>query len=78
MDPAYKTALILWVKDLAETAVFGALAWPVARRLVKKYLGELRCPHCGQKFGTREAIQRKEKNDGEVQTVGETSATEGR
>ena len=51
MDPAYKTALILWGKDLAETAVMVALAYPVARRVVKKYFTELKCPHCGRKWG---------------------------
>ncbi len=71
MDPAYKTALLLWVKDLVETAVLGALAWPVVRRVVKKYLAELTCPHCGKKFGKR-GDDGKEETAAAVETQTET------
>lgn len=49
LDPAYKTVLLMWAKDLVETAIVTVLAWPVARRLVKKFFADLACPHCGRK-----------------------------
>ncbi len=72
MDPTYKTVLLLWAKDLAETAIFGALAWPVLRRSVKKYFADLRCPHCGKTFGFKEA------KNAEAQTVREADPDLGR
>jgi len=51
IDPAYKVVLLMWAKDLAETAVMVALAYPVLRRTIKKYFADLKCPHCGKTFG---------------------------
>jgi hypothetical protein len=51
IDPVYKTVLLVWLKDLAETAIFSAIAFPVLRRLIKKYFADLKCPHCHKKFG---------------------------
>jgi hypothetical protein len=51
IDPAYKVVALMWAKDLVETAVFAAIAFPILRRVVKNYLAELKCPHCGRKFG---------------------------
>jgi hypothetical protein len=83
MDPTYKTVLLLWAKDLAETAVFAALAWPVGRRAIKGYFAALRCPHCGKKFGeaakrAQGAALRGEVNDGDTQAVREAPADLGR
>lgn len=50
IDPAYKVVALMWAKDLAETALFAAIAYPVLRRVVKKYLRTLKCPHCGRHF----------------------------
>jgi len=51
MDPAYKVVALMWAKDLAETALFAAIAYPVLRRTVKSYFAKLVCPHCRKKFG---------------------------
>jgi hypothetical protein len=50
IDPAYKVVLLMWAKDLAETAVMIAIAYPLLRRSVKKYFSNLTCPHCGNEF----------------------------
>jgi hypothetical protein len=83
MDPTYKTVLLLWAKDLAETVIFGVVGWRVARRLVKGYFAALKCPHCGKKFGdaakgAQGAALRGEVNDGEAQAVGKTNPDLGR
>jgi hypothetical protein len=49
-DPAYKIVAMMWAKDLAESLLFLGILAPVLRRIVKKYLGGLQCPHCGRHF----------------------------
>jgi hypothetical protein len=56
IDPAYKVVALIWAKDLAETAIFAAIAYPVLRRTVKKYFADLACPHCGKKFGEKKEV----------------------
>jgi hypothetical protein len=53
MDPAYKVVALMWAKDLAETAIIAALAYPVLKRSIKKYFADLTCPHCGKTFGEK-------------------------
>jgi hypothetical protein len=56
MDPTYKVVLLMWAKDLLETAVLAAIAFPVMRKLVKnawnksveESLVQRVCPHCGK------------------------------
>jgi hypothetical protein len=50
IDPAYKVVALMWGKDLLETVVMIAIAYPLLRRTLKKYLGTLQCPHCGKHF----------------------------
>ena len=60
IDPVYKTVLLVWLKDLAETAIFAAIAFPVLRRVVKKYFADMRCPHCHKKFGEQAVVNHVE------------------
>jgi len=64
MDPAYKVVGLMWAKDLAETAILCAIAYPLLRRTIKKYFDDLACPHCGKKFG-----QKKEEPNAPIPTV---------
>jgi hypothetical protein len=60
IDPAYKVVGLMWAKDLAETVLMILIVYPILRRVVKKYLLDLKCPHCGQNFGSESGSLPKE------------------